>query len=161
MQIIEQSHSRLAIRFGSAVLPAMIFVGALILGLALAIYGSSSDNILLLIAGVLFMFTGLLRLAREHYVTLTFDRFEGTLNVAQRRYMVPSAEDFRLSDIRHVEAICAGGQPVDSVPPGTKTRCDLVLDFISLPDYAVKRNLKRDEAADAVRLIRQFLEWET
>lgn len=160
MQIIEQSHSRLAIRFGSAVLPAIIFIGALILGLALAIYGSSTDSLALLIAGVLVAFAGVLRLMLEHYVTLTFDRFEGTLNVTQRRHMVPSAEDFRLSDIRRVEAICTGGQPVSDVAPGSKTRCDLVLDFIDLPDYAVKRNLKRDDAADAVRLIRQFLEWE-
>lgn len=160
MRIIEQSHSRLMIRFGHAILPVAIFIGALILGLALAVYSSSIDSTPLLIMGALIMFAGLLHLAWEQHVTLTFDRMENTLDIVKRRAMVPSAASFSLRSVRRVNAVCSGNVSIDATPPGTKTRCSLIIDLIDQPDYLVKRNLKRDDAAEAVALIRQYLEWD-
>ncbi len=59
-----------------------------------------------------------------------------------------------------MDAICSGNVAVETTPPGTKTRCSLIIDLTGQPDYLVKRNLKRDDAAEAVALIRQFLEWD-
>jgi len=160
MRIIEQSHSRLEIRFGNAILPVAVFIGALILGLAIAIYSSAADSTLLLILGVLVMFAGLVHLAWEQHVTLTFDRFAYTLDIVKRRALVPNSASFNLRDVRRVDAVCSGNVSIDNTPTETKTRCTLLIDFIDLPDYAVKHNLKRDDAARAVGLIRQFLDWD-
>jgi hypothetical protein len=160
MRIIEQSYSRLEIRFGNAILPVAIFIGALILGLAIAVYSSAADSTPLLILGALIMFAGLVHLAWEQYVTLTFDRFTNTLDIVKRRALVPNSASFDLRDVRGVEAVCSGNVSVNNTPPGTKTRCTLIIDVIDLPDYEVKRNLKRDDAAQAVGLIRQFLDWD-
>ncbi len=158
MKIIENTYARLAIRFGNAILPAVIFVLALVIGLAFAIYGSASDLPVFILVGALFAFAGFLRLIMEKHVTLTFDRDAQTLNVRQRHYLVPGDDTYSLSDIRRITALCGDGQLIDEVPPDASPRCDLVIDFIKMPDYAVKRNLKREDAARAVKLIRQFLQ---
>lgn len=160
MQIIEQTHTILAIRFGNAVRPAVIFVIAIIAGLAVAIYGAAIDDNLFIIPGFAIIIAGGIPMLNERHTTLTFDRSAGSLDIRQWRFLVPNAMSYHLHEIRRVDAICKNGASVVNVDPGTNTRCDLIIDFHDLPDYAVKRNLKRDEAADAVRLIRQFIQWD-
>lgn len=160
MKIIEQTFERLVIRFGDAILPAVIFVIALVIGLAFAVFGSADDNVLLILLGVLIAFGGLLRLLMERYTTLTFDRIAGMLHIQQRRALVPSGGSYSLRDVRRVDAICDSGTPINEVPPDSKARCDLVIDFDDMPDFVVARRVKRDEAAEFVRAVRGFLEWD-
>lgn len=159
MKIIENSYDQLMIRFGNAILPAVVFVFALVIGLGFAIYGSTSDLPVFIVVGALFAIAGFLRLIMEKHVTLTFDRPNQTLNVRQRHYLVPSNDTYPFQDIRQITALC-DGQLIDETPPDANVRCDLVIDFISMPDYAVKRNLSRADANRAVNLIRQFLQWD-
>lgn len=160
MKVIEQTHQQLSIRFGNAIRPAALFVIALILGLAVAVYGAATNDNLFILPGFAIIISGAIPLANEKHTTLTFNRASGSLQIRQWRFMVPSVMDYHLHEMRRVDAICNNGASVVNVDPGTNTRCDLIIDFRDLPDYAVRRNLKRDEAADAVRLIRTFLEWD-
>ncbi len=156
MKIIEQTHARLVIRFGDAVLPAVVFVVALVIGLALAVFGSADDNLLLVLLGVVVAFLGLLRLMAERYTTLTFDRPAGVLYIQQRRSLVPTGGSYDLRAVRRVDATCDGGTPVNDLPPDSSARCTLVIDFDDMPDFVVARRAKRDEAAEFVRAVRQF-----
>jgi hypothetical protein len=160
MKIIEQTQSVLAIRFGDAIRPAVIFVSAIILGLAVAIYGAAIKDNLFIIPGFAIIIAGAIPLFNEQHVTLTFDRSAGSLDIRQWRFMVPAATSYHLREIRRIDAICKNGASVVNTQPGENTRCTLIIDFHDLPDYAVRRNLKRDEAADAVRIIRQFIQWD-
>lgn len=156
MQVIEQSHAVLVVRFGDAIRPAVFCVTALVIGLVLALFGSATDQFWPVLLSVLVIFAGLMRLVREKHVTLTIDRVEGLLTVRQWRYMMPSGATYSLREVLTIDAL-SGTTPVSATPPGAKGRFDLVIDFRELPDYAVRRGLKRDEAADAVRLLRGYL----
>ncbi|MCD4686951.1 MAG: hypothetical protein K8S97_13555 [Anaerolineae bacterium] len=160
MKIIEHTHQQLAIRFGNAIRPAALFIIAVIVGLAVALYGAATDDNLFILPGFAIIISGAIPLVNEKHTTLTFNRATGSLQIRHWRFMVPSAMDYHLHEMRRVDAICKNGASVVNTQPGANTRCTLIIDFRDLPDYAVRRNLKRDEAADAVRLIRNFLEWD-
>lgn len=156
MHVIEQSHAVLEIRFGDAIRPAVICVTSLVIGIALALFGSATDRFWPTLVAVLIIFLGLTRLIAEKHVTLTIDRVEGLLTVRQWRFLIPTGGTYSLREVLTFDALC-GSTPISALPANVRTRCDVVIDFRDLPDYVVRRGVPRDEAAEAVRLLRGYM----